>query len=243
MKLSVIVIAYNRSDLTARHVEECLKSTRVPDEIIVVNDGGDKALKEMLPKGKGITYAYITPDILWNYNGAVNLGFWIASGDIVAIEDTDHMPMRDTYQKAVEFFEKEENKSIERLAFSRNVVEQSELVKPMEEWTISRNWGPNDMVSVVRRSMYIRMKGQDERFARNYGYMCYCYKARMRILNIQSSKIHGYWAIVGDGGEPNMKRGLSAANRSIYHDNANRPERDGQFKDGILNFNFTIETL
>ena len=240
MKLSVIIPAYNRSEMTRRHVEECLKSTRVPDEIIVVNDGGDKALREMLPKG--IMYAYITPDILWNYNGAVNLGFWIASGDIVAIEDTDHIPLRNTYEVAEKFFQDEKNKDIERLAFSRNVVEQTELIKPMEEWTISRNWGPNDMVSVVRRSMYIRMKGMDERFARNYGYMCYCYKARMRILNIQSSKTHGYWAIVGDGGEPSMKRGLSKVNRSIYHDNANRLERDGQFKNGILNFNFSIET-
>ena len=102
MKLSVIIPAYNRSEMTRRHVEECLKSTRVPDEIIVVNDGGDKALREMLPKG--IMYAYITPDILWNYNGAVNLGFWIASGDIVAIEDTDHIPLRNTYEVAKKFF-------------------------------------------------------------------------------------------------------------------------------------------
>lgn len=238
MKLSVVIPAYNRSELTARHVEECLKSTRVPDEIIVVNDGGDKALKGMLPKG--ITYAYITEDILWNYCGAVNLGFWIASGDIVAIEDTDHIPLRDVYERAEKYFEA--NPTIERFACSRNVVEQTELSKSMEEWNVSRNWGPNDMVSIVRRSMYIRMKGQDERFARNYGYMCYCYKARMRMLNVQSHKEHGYWAIVGDGGEPNMKRGLSVANRRIYHDNANRPEKDGQFKNGILNFNFTIET-
>ena len=240
MKLSVVIPAYNRSELTKRHVEECLKSTRVPDEIIVVNDGGDPALKEMLPKG--ITYAYITPDIKWNYNGAVNLGFWIASGDIVAIEDCDHIPLRDTYRTAEQFFENPANAEIERLAFSRHVVDQEELSKPMEEWRVARNWGPNDMVSVVRRSMYIRMKGQDERFARNYGYMCYCYKARMRILGIKSAKVHGYWAIVGDGGEPNMKRGLSSANRRLYHENANRPERDGQFAPGILNFNFTIET-
>src|SRR3990167_4912685 len=144
MKISCVIPAYNRSDLTKRHVEEVLKSTRVPDEIIVVNDGGDKALREMLPKG--IMYAYITPDILWNYNGAVNLGFWIASGDIVAMEDTDHIPLRNTYEVAEKFFQDEKNKDIERLAFSRNVVEQTELIKPMEEWTISRNWGPNDMV-------------------------------------------------------------------------------------------------
>lgn len=237
MKISVVIPTYNRSELTVRHVEECLKSTRVPDEIVVVNDGGDKNLKEMLPKG--ITYAYITEDILWDYCGAVNLGFWIASGDIVAIEDCDHIPMRDTYEKAERFFSEPANSDIERLAFSRNVVEKEELAKPFEEWQVSRRWGPNDMVSVVRRSMYIRMKGQDERFARNYGFMCYCYKARLNKLQVKSAKEHGYIAIVGDGGEPNMKRGLSGVNRRIYRENAVR--MDGQFAGGILNFNYTIE--
>lgn len=222
-------------------------SSRPPDEIIVINDGGPANLRDLLvpltqiSKGIPIIYANVTEDILWNYNGAVNLGFWLASGDIVAIEDTDHIPGRHAYRDAINFFENPANKDIERLAFSRDVVEQTELVKPMEEWTISRNWGPNDMVSVVRRSMYTRMKGMDERFARNYGYMCYCYKARMRMLNIKSSKIHGYWAVVGDGGEPNMRRGLSPVNRRIYHENANRT--DGQFPGGIINFNYTVEYL
>lgn len=239
MKLSVVIPAYNRHELTARHVAECLKSTRLPDEIIVVNDGGPSNLKEMLPKG--VIYANITEDILWNYNGAVNLGFWIASGDIVALEDTDHIPGRTAYENAEKFFLNPDNKDIERLAFSRDVVEQTELTKPMEEWTISRNWGPNDMVSVMRRSLYVRMKGQDERFARHYGYMAYDWKWRMKKLGVRSSKIHGYWAVVGDGGEPGLKRGLSPENRRILHENARRT--DAQFAGGLLNFNFTIETL
>lgn len=239
MKLSVVIPAYSRHELTARHVEECLRSTRVPDEIIVVNDGGDPSLRAMLPKG--VTYAYITEDILWNYNGACNLGVWLSLGDLIALEDTDHIPGRTVYEDAEKFFENPERKDIERLAFSRNVVEQTELTKPMEEWTISRHWGPNDMVSVMRRSLYTRMKGQDERFARKYGYMAYCWKARLKICQVRSAKIHGYYAIVGDGGEPGLRRGLSPQNRSIYHENANR--KDGQFGPGILNFNFTVETL
>jgi len=241
MKLSTIVLAYSRHEMTVRHVEECLKSTRIPDELIVVNDGGDPALKEKLPKG--ITYAYITEDILWNYNGACNLGFWLASGDIIALEDTDHIPGREVYADAVKFFENPDNKNIERLAFSRNVIEQSELSKPMEEWVVSRNWGANDMVSVMRRSLYTRMKGQDERFARKYGYFAYDWKYRMKKLGVKSAKIHGYNAIVGDGGEPGLQRGLSPKNRSLLHENANRPQNDGQYSGGMLNFNFTVETL
>lgn len=241
MKISVVIPAYSRHEMTARHVEECLKSTRIPDEIIVVNDGGDPSLRGMLPKG--VTYARITEDILWNYNGACNLGVWLSSGDLIALEDTDHIPGRTVYEDALRFFEDPANQEIERLAFSRNVVEKTELSKPMEEWIISRNWGPNDMVSVMRRSFYTRMKGQDERFARHYGYMAYDWKYRMRKLAVKSSKIHGYWALVGDGGEPGLKRGLSPENRRILHENANRPQNDGQYAGGMLNFNFTVEKL
>lgn len=248
MKLSVVIPAYNRHELTVRHVEECLKSTRFPDEIIVVNDGGPANLRDLLRTSLATTdvavpiiYANITEDILWNYNGACNLGFWIASGDIVALEDTDHIPGRTVYEDAVRFFENPANAEIERLAFSRNVLEQSELSKPMEEWTVSRHWGPNDMVSVMKRSLYVRMKGQDERMARNYGYMAYDWKWRMKKLGVKSSKIHGYWAVVGDGGEPGLKRGLSPANRRILHENAHRT--DGQYAGGLLNFNYTVEKL
>lgn len=244
MKLSVVIPCYNRHELSARHVEECLRSSRPPDEIIVVNDSGPTDLREMLlalERPRPIIYVRVAQDILWGYPGAVNLGFWCASGDIVAIEDTDHIPGRNAYRDAVEFFEKPENKDIERLAFSRDVVEQSELSKPMDEWIISRNWGPNDMVSVVRRSMYVRMKGQDERMSGQYGYMCYCVKARYRMLGVKSKKIHGYWAVVGDGGEPNMKRGMSPINRRIYHENANRT--DGQYAPGMLNFTYSYELM
>src|SRR3990167_1324287 len=114
-RISVVIPAYNRHELTARHVAECLKSTRKPDEIIVVNDGGPENLRDLLLPLHGdtpIIYARVTEDILWNYNGAVNLGFWIATGDLVAIEDTDHIPLRDTYEKAEKFFEDEKNKHI-----------------------------------------------------------------------------------------------------------------------------------
>lgn len=221
-----------------------MKSTRLPDEILICNDGGPKNLRDMifgLERKVSISYIEITEDIAWNYNGCVNALFWFAKGDIVALEDTDHIPGRTVYADAEKFFENPANKDIERLAFSRNVVEQTELTKPMEEWIVSRNWGPNDMVTVMRRDLYARMKGQDEKFAGAYGYFAYDWKWRMKKLGVKSSKIHGYNAIIGDGGEPGLKRGLSPRNRSLLHQNAHRT--DGQFSGGILNFNFTFEKM
>lgn len=246
MKLSVVIPCYNRHELSARHVAECLRSTRVPDEIIVVNDGGPANLRDLLVESSGplphppIIYAKILEDIPWNYNGACNLGFWLASGDVVALEDTDHIPGRTLYADALDVFEK--NPDLERLAVSRDVVQISELSKPFEEWQKrDRGWGPNDMVSFMRRSLYTRMKGQDERFARKYGYMAYDWKWRLKKLGVASKKIHGYIAIIGDEGEPGLKRGLSPQNRSLLHENAHRT--DGQYAGVILNFNYTVERL
>ena len=77
-----------------------MKSSVLPDEIVVVNDGGPPELREMLialPRNVPIVYARIEEDILWNYNGAVNLGIWLSRGDVIALEDTDHIPDRNTY--------------------------------------------------------------------------------------------------------------------------------------------------
>lgn len=243
-KLSVIIPAYRRHPLTVRHVEECLKSTRLPDEIIVVNDGGDPNLRDMLleiPRKMDILYARVEQDILWNYNGACNLGFWISTGDIFIIEDTDHVPTRNLYEKTVEFFEKYPD--CDRLAYNRNCVNISELLKPMEEWTWPKNWGPNQMVAALTRQSYLRLKGQEERFGGHYGYMCYDWKNRYNnILKIKSMKAGvNFHAIIGDEGEPGLRRGMSQENRRIYRENA--LSGHPQHPKGILNFTYTIEKL
>ena len=44
MTLSIIITAYDQEELTVVHVRECMNSTLLPDEIIVVNDHGDPNL-------------------------------------------------------------------------------------------------------------------------------------------------------------------------------------------------------
>ena len=41
MNLSVIIPIYSRIELVAVHLREIMKSSKIPDEIIIVNDGGD----------------------------------------------------------------------------------------------------------------------------------------------------------------------------------------------------------
>lgn len=239
MTLSVIIAAYRRHDMTVRHVLEAMKSTRVPDEIVVVNDGGDPSLRDMLfnlDRNTKIVYARIEQDIVWNVNGAWNLGVWLSRGDILAIEDTDHIPDRGMYEDAMRQFDR----GVDRVAVWRKVVPTSELVKPMEEWVIRKTWGPNQMTSLMTRDLYLKLKGQDERFAGNYGYMAADWKDRYNnIYHATNGKSKYYWAVIGDEGEPGMKRGMSPVNRQFYKENSEAGHP--QHPKGILNFNYTYE--
>lgn len=241
MKLSVIVPAYRRHLLTTRNVEETMKSSRVPDEIIVVNDGGDPSLRDMLyalPRNTHIVYARVEEDILWNYNGAVNLGCWLSTGDVLAIQDTDHIPARDAYENGMKILE--ESPDIQRISYSRNIVQIATMNKPMEEWVSTGHLGTNQMVALLRRNVYLALKGQDERFAGHYGYMSYDFPYRRdRLYGTISKKSGYYWAVFGDQGEPGLQRGLSVENRRLYHENANAGKLHSMH--GILNFHFTYE--
>jgi glycosyltransferase involved in cell wall biosynthesis len=246
MKLSVVIPCYARHELSIRHVEECLKSYRLPDEIIIINDGGDPSLREMLlekviynkKRLTDIIYARIDQDILWNYNGACNLGVWLSTGDIIALEDTDHIPARGLYELGMMTLDS--RPEIDRIGVRRAVVNINDVMtKPMEEWTAIKGWGSNQMVTLFRRDMYLKLKGQDERFAGNYGWMAYDWPMRYKRAGIQTATISGYWAVVGDDGEPGLKRGLSVENRRIYRSNANSGSY--QHPEGILKFTYTYE--
>lgn len=247
MKLTVIIPAYRRHPLTLRHFEYCLQSSRLPEEIIIINDGGDPGLKEMLQtmtwdrQKTKVIYAEVEEDILWNYNGACNLGVWISTGDIIALEDTDHIPKIDTYEVGMKAFEN--NPEVGRLSFGRTIVQVDDCMKnPREAWVSTGGLGTNQMVAMMRRETYLKLKGQDERLCGSYGYMAYDFPWRRdRILKVVSKKVHSYWAVFGDQGEPGLQRGLSVRNRGIYHENVNAGKLHS--KHGILNFQYNFEVL
>lgn len=245
MKLSVIVPAYNRHEMTVRHVAECLKSTRLPDEIVVVNDGGPENLRDMLLPLKGkvpIRYVRIDQDILWGYNMACNVGFWVSRGDIIALEDTDHVPSRNAYSEGLALFEA--NPGLMRLKYRRNILQIGDFGKPFEEWQSRKLIGANQMVSLFRRELYINLKGQDERFCGQYGYMAMDFHNReANMLKSTISLAHKgfYWAIFGDEGEPGLKRGMSPVNRRFYRENS--LAKTWQHPEGIIRCTYSYEEL
>jgi hypothetical protein len=99
------------------------------------------------------------------------------------------------------------------------------------------------MVAMLRRDVYLRLKGQDERMAGFYGWMAYDFPFRRdKVLKAKTAKSgEYYWAIFGDEGEPGLQRGLSKHNRAIYHENAVSGKLHSKY--GILNFHYHYEIL
>jgi len=242
-QVSVIIPTYHHHDVTIAHVKLSMDVTHTPKEIIVVNDGGDPSLKEKL---RGITkkcpvvYARVDKDILWNYNGACNLGWWLSTGEYLAFEDNDNFPSRTFYESAVKMFHDEP--SVGRVyARKRKVITTEELFeKKREEWEPFQNMGPNMGTAMIKRSAYARIKGQDERFVGAYGYMYYDLKARlMGQAGYEFGSVDEYFYI--REGQSDLDRARSGRNLNLYRENAKYNRI--QHPKGIINFTYDYEVL
>ena len=240
-KLSVVITAFDSHAITVSHVKNCMLSTRVPDEIIVVNDHGTPDLKEMLKsidKKCPLIYAYIDDDIMWNYTGARNLGYWLSRGDILAMEDNDHIPQKDLYENALKFMEA--NPQISRLlTHRRDKVSENDVVsKPMEEWTRLGVRPSHHDTQFLRREVYMKVKGCDERFTGAYGWACTDWRRRLDRAGIKYADIpQRFWVVIDF--ETKLTR------RKSYRNYEYAREGDGHTQSpiGVLNFKYTVENL
>ncbi len=236
-RISVIISAFNKNDVTVVHVREIMNSTLIPDEIIVVNDCGEPDLREKLmalDKKTKIIYAYILPPkILWNYTGARNLGMFISRGDFISIEDNDHIPEREYYADCMKAFV--EHPEWERLkSWKRHVVsEEDVLTKPYEEWVQMGSRVPHEDVAFNRREVFSKLKGYDERFAGEYGWCSTDLTRRMKRVGIVIGNA-GYQKVVFS----EKTRGLSYRNFRLC-----RTQQGTQPPEGMIKFSYTYELL
>jgi glycosyltransferase involved in cell wall biosynthesis len=86
--VSVIVPAYNAARYIGDALESLLSQTRVPDEIIIVNDGSTDETRQVVTKYKDSRIEYVEQQ-----NGGIssarNRGMQRASGDYIAFLDAD----------------------------------------------------------------------------------------------------------------------------------------------------------
>ena len=249
-KLSLIITAYDHHDLTVEHVKQVMRCQKVPDEIIVVNDGGthdlkDKLLNEIGRQGEfcrsqlldgkttKLIYARIDEDILWNYNGACNLGTWLSTGDLVSFEDNDNLPSPEFYEQAISLLSDPRNnigRVIARKRYDINNLETKEVIGKR---------GPNQGTYMIKREVLLNLKGQDEKFCGRYGWMYYDWRRRMLRSGIDFG-MAGYYYYYVDG-QSNIPHKNDKANYSILRHNTRREKL--QSSGGILNFTYTWEVL
>lgn len=241
--LSVILTCYNQDDITLVHVREAMRSHKWPDEIIVINDGGDPGLLPKLEKLEfncRAIYARVDQDIPWNYNGACNLGAFLASGELLAFEDNDNIPTPHFYTEVLEYLK--QHPEIGRIsARQRYVVSREDmLIKPRADWKVIKRIGPNQGTAVIRREVYAQIKGMDERFSGEYGWLYYDF--RRRLLNqakIRFGSVGAYFYT--SDGQSNLSRSMSQRNQSLLKRNTR--EQVLQSPIGILNFTYTMKVL
>lgn len=237
-RLSVIITSYDSHEITKVHVREAMNSTRVPDEIIVVNDHGTPDLKEKLEsldKKCPLIYAYILDDIEWNYTGARNLGYWLSRGDYLSMEDNDHIPSRNLYEDGLAFMEA--NPQIGRLlGGKRPKLTMSDAInKPYGEWVAKDTRPKHNDTQILRREVYMKTKGCDERFAGAYGWACTDWQRRLMRAEINTEEMLAFWWVVIDAPTDLIRR-------KSYRNYEYAREDDGHIQSpvGVLNFRYEL---
>lgn len=235
--LSVIISVWQHHDLAKVHVRECMNSTLIPDEIIVVNDGGEDdlrdKLKELELKTKIIYAKILLPKVPWNYTGARNLGIWLSQGDFISLEDNDHIPERNYYQDCINTFN--EHPEYLRLKTHKRwvITEEDALKNPYEKWEKIGNRPCHQDVTMNRREVFLRLKGYDERFAGEYGWCSTDLNRRINRAGITCGQAGYQYVIYSE-----KTRGLSTRNWKLCR------ERDKiQPPGGMLGFRYSYEIL
>jgi len=251
MVISTIITSYDQHLLTVVHVREAMESTRTPDEIIVVNDGGDDSLEQMLadlPKRCPIIYAKVTKDIPWNQCGARNLGIFLSRGDYICLEDNDHIPTRSFYEEAEKLLEQGYDKVSPKI---RKVVGKEYILsKPMNEWSVHKTRGIAKIISVCKREFLLDIKGFDEQFCGRYGWDVPDFVDRANRRGIKEIAYGAYY-VVGDWLSNEEKRVFYGKEKkswatkmsSVNYHHRRRNVRENRIMSmlGIMSFDYLVK--
>lgn len=89
MKISILIPCYNEELTIEKCLFSCIKQTRTPDEIIVVDDCSTDNTPQVLKKFEGKIKIYRTPENTGNKSHAQEYGLKFVSGDVYIATDGD----------------------------------------------------------------------------------------------------------------------------------------------------------
>lgn len=155
----------------------------------------------------------------------------------MAFEDNDNIPTKDLYECQLKYLE--EHPNIGRLnGGKRWDISESQLAKPSSEWVMESKRNPNMGTAMMRREFYYKIKGYDERFSGNYGWMYY--DIRVKLLDLTDTGKAGNFWYVKDG-QSKIDHKVSSTNFAIFR--RNRKLDMKQSPEGIINFTYSVEEL
>lgn len=232
--LSTIISAYNNDDLICLHAKQCQEGFLIPDEIIIINDGGDDSLLMKLEKIQWLTkviYAKILEDIPWNQVGAENLGVLISTGDILAMEDADHIPSKELYREAVTTLI--EHPEIAHLRSRRVACTVENFPR-----SITHPVHIGSATKIIRRKALVSIKCGNEDLAGNYGYVDLDYRHRLEMGKWKTCITNSVYYVALDGLTATLSRD-SNVNRLKYAEAI----KHSQPKGGMIRFNYEMKEL
>ncbi len=103
IKISAVVTTYNRKYEAGRALRSIYSQTRIPDEVILIDDASEDGTKEYLEQSGLDRLHYVQNSVRLGAGASRNIGIRVASGNYIAFLDSDNIWTEDK----IELFEKE----------------------------------------------------------------------------------------------------------------------------------------
>ena len=94
-KISLIIVTYNRKDMLEEVLSAIVTQTRLPDEVIVVDNNSSDATKEVVLSFKDKLNMHYVFEGVQGTSTARNTGIKNASNDIIVFTDDDCVPEKE----------------------------------------------------------------------------------------------------------------------------------------------------
>lgn len=107
LTISVIIPTYNRAQLIVEAIDSVLAQTRIPDEIIVIDDGSTDNTREVLRRFGALVR--VIPVENRGPSAARNLGLEASTGDLIAFLDDDDTLTPESIELRAEFLEQHQS--------------------------------------------------------------------------------------------------------------------------------------